>query len=78
MFAISFIRNFANSFGVFLCLFHISHHFENSYFCSRFVAESLQEMGFDLKKDPSLYLPDQIIDEMIAHNCLEVVQRNPL
>ena len=67
-----------SSFGVFLCLFHISHHFENSYFCSRFVAESLQEMGFDLKKDPSLYLPDQIIDEMIAHNCLEVVQRNPL
>ena len=47
-------------------------------FLSRFVAESLQEMGFDLKKDPSLYLPDQIIDEMIAHNCLEVVQRNPL
>ncbi|MGM9947392.1 hypothetical protein [Floccifex sp.] len=68
-----------SSLGVLLCLFHIRHHFEDSYFCSRFVAEALQDMGrFELKKDPSLYLPDQIIDEMIAHNCLENVTRNPL
>lgn len=64
--------------GVFLCLFHIRHHFEDAYFCSRFVAEALQEMGrFELRKDPSLYLPDQVLDEMVVHDCLEVVKRNP-
>ena len=68
-----------SAFGVILCLLHISHHFEDSYFCSRFVAEAMRDSGkFELKKDPSLYLPDQIIDELIVHGCLENVLRNPL
>lgn len=51
--------------GVVLCLLHIPHKFENRYFCSQFVAEILLKAGaVALKKEESLYLPGQLIDDM--------------
>jgi inositol transport system substrate-binding protein len=49
--------------GVILCLLRIPHKFENSYFCSQFVAEVLARSGaVRLKKKESLYLPNHLID----------------
>lgn len=49
--------------GVVLCLLHIPHKFSNKYFCSQFVAEILSHAGvIQVKKNASLYLPDQLID----------------
>ena len=49
--------------GVILCLLHIPHKFENSYFCSQFVAEVLSNSGaVQLKKKESLYLPNHLLD----------------
>lgn len=49
--------------GVILCLLHIPHKFENSYFCSQFVAEVLAKSGaVRLKKKEPLYLPNHFLD----------------
>lgn len=49
--------------GVVLCLLQIPHKFSNKYFCSQFVAEILSHAGaIHVKKNESLYLPDQLID----------------
>ncbi len=51
--------------GVFLCLIRIAHKFENSYFCSQFVAEMLHiSNAVSLSKDASLYLPNELIEEL--------------
>lgn len=51
--------------GVVLCLLQIPHKFSNKYFCSQFVAEILSHAGaIQVKKNASLYLPDQLIDGM--------------
>lgn len=53
--------------GVVLCLLHIPHKFKNRYFCSQFVAEVLLQAGaVELKKKESLYLPGQLIDEIVC------------
>lgn len=52
-------------FGTFLCMMHIPHHFKRRYFCSRFVAEVLQNSGaVKLKKKCSLYLPMHFLKEL--------------
>ena len=51
--------------GVILCLMNVSFKFENRYFCSQFVAEMLKlDDSVLLKKDPALYLPNQLSLEL--------------
>ena len=53
--------------GVILCLLHIPHKFRNRYFYSQFVAEVLLQAGaVELKKKESLYLPGQLIDDIVC------------
>lgn len=55
--------------GVFLCFLHISHKFKNRYFCSQFVAEMLGLVdGISLKKDATLYMPNQLAKELACQN----------
>ena len=50
--------------GVLLCILRIPHRSKNSYFCSQFVSELLISSGAaQLKKKPSVYLPDDFIRE---------------
>lgn len=59
-------------FGLFLCLLHIPHFMERHYFCSRFVAEILQNCeALKLRKSPSLYLPDDFARERQLKLCFE-------
>lgn len=54
--------------GLFLCLLQIPHRFQKNYFCSRFVAEILTQSGaVGLKRDSSLYLPNQFVEELECH-----------
>lgn len=47
-----------STWGLILCLLHISHRVKKGYFCSQFVAELLQASGAaKLRRKPSLYLP---------------------
>lgn len=44
--------------GTFLCFFGIAYKRRNKYFCSQFVAETLNEVGvMELTKSPELYHP---------------------
>lgn len=44
--------------GTFLCFFGIAYKRRNKYFCSQFVAETLNEVGImELTKSPELYHP---------------------
>lgn len=48
--------------GTFLCFFGIAYKRENKYFCSQFVAETLNEAGLlKLTKSPALYHPVDFI-----------------
>ncbi|WP_326974522.1 hypothetical protein [Caproicibacter sp. BJN0012] len=58
--------------GLFLCLLHIPHFMERHYFCSRFVAEILQDCeALKLRKPSSLYLPDDFAKERQLKLCFE-------
>ena len=58
--------------GLFLCLLHIPHFMTRHYFCSRFVAEILQDCeALKLRKSPSLYLPDDFAKERQLKLCFE-------
>jgi len=49
--------------GTFLCFFGIAYKRENKYFCSQFVAETLNEAGLlKLTKSPALYHPVDFIE----------------
>jgi len=64
-------------FGVVMCVFGIPLVMKNRYFCSQFVAEVLKNAGIKLTRKSSLYLPQNlyeelldnkhVIDKMIAH-----------
>ena len=51
--------------GVILCIIKVRHKFHKSYFCSQFVAEMLSSSkAVKLKKDSSLYLPNDLMKEL--------------
>ncbi len=58
--------------GTFLCFFGIAYKRRNKYFCSQFVAETLNEVGvMELKKSPELYHPVDFIQLPDAQLCYE-------
>ncbi len=58
--------------GVVLCILRIKHKFDNSYFCSQFVAELLEKSEIILwKKHSSLYLPNHLCREIASHAGLQ-------
>lgn len=64
-------------FGVILCLLHISHHFENRYFCSQFVAEILEQAGVvRLNRRVSTYKPGNLIDNLEFMLCEKEILYN--
>ncbi len=63
--------------GVFLCLVHIAHKFQNRYFCSQFVAEMLELVeGVTLNKKPTLYFPNQLCEELKEKTCVKEIAYN--
>lgn len=65
--------------GVLFCLLHIPFHRKNYYFCSQFVAEMLgMSKEVKLKKDASLYLPNQLIYELGNVSSLREIVCNPI
>ena len=65
--------------GVLFCLLGIPFHRKNHYFCSQFVAEILcMSRGINLKKEASLYLPNQFIYELSGQNTLREIVCNPI
>ena len=65
--------------GVFCCLLHIPFHRKNHYFCSEFVAEMLAlSDAVNLKKETSLYMPNQLIYELGRQSSLKEIICNPI
>lgn len=65
--------------GVFCCYFHIPYKAEGRYFCSQFVAEALTgAKAVQLRRKPSLYLPNQLMRELGRSLQLHRVQYNLL
>ncbi len=65
--------------GVLLCLLHIPFRRKNYYFCSQFVTEMLQMSdAVLLRKDASLYLPNDLPDELGRQSCLKEIICNPV
>ena len=61
--------------GVFFCLLHIAWRKEGHYFCSQFVSELLLTAGgIPLKKQPSLYLPNELEKELSGLPCLKRIE----
>ncbi len=59
-------------FGVPLCLMRIPHHFKYHYFCSQFVAQLIiATKAAQLKKRPSIYLPDDFQREPELKLCFK-------
>lgn len=66
-------------FGVLLCLLHIPCKIQNRYFCSQFVAETLElSEAVLLSKDAALYLPNQLLHELCRQNCPKEIICNPV
>ena len=58
--------------GTFLCFFGIAYKRRNKYFCSQFVAETLNEVGvMELTKSPELYHPVDFLDLPEMKLCYE-------
>jgi len=58
--------------GTFLCFFGIAYKRRNKYFCSQFVAETLNEVGImELTKSPELYHPMDFIGLPEMQLCYE-------
>ncbi len=58
--------------GTFLCFFGIAYKRRNKYFCSQFVAETLNEVGvMELTKSPELYHPVDFIQLPELQLCYE-------
>jgi hypothetical protein len=56
--------------GLVLCVLGIPHKIKNHYFCSQFVAELLSITNeIKLKKRTSLYLPNQLVEELENQLC---------
>ena len=65
--------------GVFLCLLHIPCKIQNQYFCSQFVAETLELAdSVALSKNAALYLPNQLSRELCRQSCLKEIIYNPI
>lgn len=65
--------------GVLCCYFHIPYRTERRYFCSQFVAEALlAARAVSLRKNPVLYLPNQLMREMSRSLQLHRVQYTTL
>lgn len=65
--------------GVFFCLLRIPYQRENRYFCSQFVAEMLSMSGqVILKKEASLYFPNQLLCELGKQDSLKEIVCNPI
>ena len=65
--------------GVLLCLFHIPCKMQNQYFCSQFVAETLELAdSVFLSKNAALYLPNQLSLELCKQSCLKEIICNPV
>lgn len=65
--------------GVFLCLLHIPCKMQNQYFCSQFVAETLELAdSVFLSKNVTLYLPNQLSYELCRQSCLKEIICNPI
>ena len=59
-----------NVLGTFLCFFGIALKRKNKYFCSQFVAETLEELGvMNLTKSPELYRPVDIKNTLELQLC---------
>lgn len=62
-----------------LCLLHIPSKVKNGYFCSQFVLEMLELSGsVSLKKEASLYLPNQLPGVLGELGCVREVICNPV
>lgn len=65
--------------GVLLCLLHIPCKIQNQYFCSQFVAETLElPDSVFLSKNAALYLPNQLSHELCRQRCLKEIICNPI
>lgn len=65
--------------GVVFCFLHIPFTWKNHYFCSQFVAETLQATNaLPLQKRASLYLPNDFGKELAAGSQLLRVCANPI
>lgn len=63
--------------GVFFCMLRIPFKREKHYFCSQFVAEMLEKSGaFQLRKTPSLYLPNHFCRELERSSQVQAIQYN--
>lgn len=63
--------------GVLLCLLHIPFCRKNHYFCSQFVAELPEDAEeIRLKKPSSLYLPNDLRQELADSPCLMSINYN--
>lgn len=63
--------------GVIFCFLRIPFKWKRHYFCSQFVAELLSETGaVQLKKSPSLYLPNHFCEELGQAGQLKEIQYN--
>lgn len=61
--------------GVLFCLLHFAWRKERHYFCSQFVSELLVKAGgIPLKKQPSLYLPNQLEQELSGLPCVKCIK----
>ncbi|MDD3367674.1 MAG: hypothetical protein PHP50_02130 [Lachnospiraceae bacterium] len=57
--------------GVVFCLLRIPFKIRNRYFCSQFVAETLQQTeSVKLSKKASLYLPNELPKVLECQHCL--------
>lgn len=60
--------------GLVLCVLRIPYKNKNAYFCSQFVAEMLLMIdSFQLKKEPSLYLPNQMKEVLSGYQVVQAV-----
>lgn len=65
--------------GLFLSILGISFEKNNRYFCSQFVADILQQTkSVCLSKNPSLYLPNDLLYALNSQKCLSRIIYNPI
>ena len=65
--------------GVIFCLMRIPFRRKNHYFCSQFVAEMLKmSREVLLGRDSSLYLPNDLPNELERQSCLKRIVYNPV
>ena len=61
--------------GVFCCLLHVAWQRKNHYFCSQFVSELLRlAEDIHLRKQPALYLPNQLAQELATLPCVQRIE----